>query len=583
MTSKIPSLILIAIVAFVRANWCAAAEPPAPEPGFAREAKPAVHADSFMIVAAHPLAAEAGYEVLERGGSAMDAAVATQMLLNLVEPQSSGIGGGAFLVYFERESGKLITLDGRETAPMAIEPDRFLDENGVPLPWWERITGGASVAVPGTLKLLEAGHRRFGREEWAGLLEPAIDLAEKGFTVSPRLAASIAEAADRGLSRFETTRDYFFDDDGAPLAEGSTLTNRAFADTLRRIAREGSAPFYEGDIGRDVVAAVNASRPGSMSLDDLARYRVIERPPVCAPFRVHRVCGMGPPSSGAITVGQVLGMAARFGSGQGPFDAGSVHLLAEAQKLAYADRAAYIADADYVPVPVAGLLDPDYLAGRAALIDPSRAGGVAEAGDPPRLDAAGRHAPDASAELPGTSHVSIVDAHGNVLSMTTTIESGFGSRLMTRGFLLNNELTDFSPLAEIDGAPVANRIEPGKRPRSSMAPTIVFDAAGEPVLAIGSPGGSRIINYVANAIVAILERGMEPQAAVSAPHFGNRNGATELEAGTGAVDLREALEAMGHEIETGDMTSGLHGIAIGDDGSLTGGVDPRREGVALGR
>lgn len=581
MTTKI--LRTVTLLLAMAGGPASANEPVQPERGFDRESKAAVHAGEFMIVAAHPLAAQAGYDVLARGGTAMDAAVATQMVLNLVEPQSSGIGGGAFLVYYDRANDALRTIDGRETAPAGIEPDRFLDAAGDPLPWWERITGGGSVGIPGTLKLLEAGHRQFGREPWADLIAPAITLAREGFAVSPRLAASVAEAADRGLTRFETTRAYFFDDEGHPVAAGERLVNEAFARTLEIIAAEGAASFYSGDIAHALVDTVNASRPGSMSVADLAAYEAVERPAVCAPFRGFRVCGMGPPSSGALTVGQILGLLSRFEPGSGDFDAAAVHRFAEAAKLAYADRAVYMADSDYVDVPSTGLLDPVYLEDRAALIADDRAMTEAEAGRPPRLEGAVEYAPDAGTEQPGTSHVSIVDGDGNVLSLTTTIESGFGSRLMTGGFLLNNELTDFSPVAEVDGRPVANRIEPNKRPRSSMAPTIVFDAAGAPVLAAGSPGGSQIINYVAKTIVAILERGVDPQSAVSAPHFGNRNGDTELEAGTGAESLRAPLEALGHAIRTGDMNSGLHVIAIDRRGGLTGGADPRREGVALGR
>ncbi len=552
-----------------------------PERGFGRDDKTMVEAGEFMIVAAHPLAARAGYDQLARGGSAMDAAIAAQLVLNLVEPQSSGIGGGAFLVYYDAASDRLTTLDGRETAPAAIEADRLLGTDGEPLPWWQRVTGGGSVGVPGTLALLEQGHARFGRLPWASLVAPAITLAEQGFTVSPRLAASIAEAADRGLREFDRTRDYFLPGD-RPLAAGTRRANPAFAATLRAIAADGSTPFYHGDIGRDLVATVNASRPGSITTDDLASYRVVERPAVCAPFRRYRVCGMGPPSSGAITVGQILGIVGHFPPGEGDFDVDAVHRFAEAGRLAFADRAAYVADSDFVPVPVAGLLDPAYLAGRAGLLDAHRAGGRAEAGQPPSLAPLAARAADPGRERPGTSHLSIVDAAGNVLSMTTTIESGFGSRLMTGGFLLNNELTDFSPVARVDGVAVANRIAGGKRPRSSMAPTIVFDD-GAPVLVVGSPGGSRIIGYVAKTLVGILDHGLSAQQAVDAAHFGNRNGATEVEAGDAAATRAQALRARGHEVEIGDMNSGLHVIAIGADGRLAGAADPRREGVALGR
>ncbi|GJL83182.1 MAG: gamma-glutamyltranspeptidase [marine bacterium B5-7] len=554
----------------------------APEQGFGVMDKPAIFANRFMIVAAHPDAAKAGYEVLVKGGSAVDAAVATQMVLNLVEPQSSGLGGGAFLVYYDNASRTLHTFDGRETAPASIQADRFLDTDGNPLPWWQRITGGGSVGVPGTLKLLEVVHQRFGTLPFDSLLEPAIHMASEGFTVSPRMSASIADASDKGLMDFATTRDYFLDAAGEPLAAGSRQTNPEFANTLQLIARHGSSVFYEGEIAEDIVATINASRADSISLDDLANYRVIERPAVCAAFRTYRVCGMGPPSSGALTVGQILGILNhRAPSENGP-DSRFIHRFAEAGKLAYADRAMYIADSDFVPVPVTGLLDPDYLGQRAALIDDHAAMPEATAGQPPSLNTLTAFQPDNHRDLPGTSHISIIDESGNIVSMTTTIESGFGSRLMTHGFLLNNELTDFAAIASEDGELKANRIEPGKRPRSSMAPSIVLDAAGQPVLIAGSPGGSRIINYVAKTLALILDFDMSPQQAVSLPHFGNRNGATELEEGPFLDNVANDLTALGHQVKRSNMNSGLHVIRIHADGRLEGGADPRREGVALG-
>ncbi len=553
-----------------------------PEKGYGIENKTATRATDFMIVAAHPDAARIGYDILTRGGAAMDAAVAVQLTLNLVEPQSSGIGGGAFLVYWDAEARQLHTLDGRETAPASISTGHFLDDNGKPEPWWDRVVGGGSVGVPGTLKLLETAHLQFGKLDWPTLLQPAQDLAQNGFTVSPRMANSIRSAADKGLRKFAASRNYFFDADGVPLAAGTVTRNPEFARTLELIARHGSRVFYEGEIAADLVDTVNRSAPGSISLDDLRNYKVISRPPVCAPYRKYRVCGMGPPSSGALTLGQVLGMLQDYEFSGAGFTAEHVHLLSESQKLAYADRALYMADSDFVPVPVNGLLDAAYLQDRALLIDSNKAMEKARAGNPPRLMASARLATVNSTEAPGTSHISIVDRYGNFLSMTTTIETGFGSRLMTGGFLLNNELTDFSAIADIDGIAVANRIQPGKRPRSSMAPTIVFDARGNPILAAGSPGGSRIINYVAKTIVGILDLGLTAQQAVSTPNFSNRNGATELEADTTAVNWADQLQVMGHTIRSVNMNSGIHVIHLDTDGVLHGGVDPRREGVALG-
>ncbi len=538
--------------------------------------------DSVMVAAAHPLAAEAGRAVLAAGGTAADAAVAVQTMLNLVEPQSSGIGGGAFAVIWDGADGRLTTLDGREKAPLAADETYWLGEDGEPVAWWDAVVGGRSVGVPGTLKLLETLHARHGRMDWANLLQPAIDAAEQGFTISPRLAASIAAAQEKKLDLFEPTRSYFFDPNGSPRAAGTLLRNPAFATTLRLIAAGGSAPFYEGEIAADIVAAVRTDiNAGILTPEDLAAYTVVERAPICVPYRAYEVCGMGPPTSGALTIGQILGMLEGFDMpGLGPSPE-AWHLYAEAAKLAYADRALYMADADFVPMPTRGLLDPDYLASRAALIDPSAAMPTpAKAGTPP-WDEAAVQAPDTQPERPGTSHFVIVDADGLMISMTTTIETGFGSRVMTRGFLLNNELTDFSraPAAE-DGTPIANRVEGGKRPRSSMSPTIVF-RDGAPVLLIGSPGGSPIIHYVANALVAVLDWGMEPQAALDMGHVVNRNGVTELEEGTEAEALADALATLGHEITVRPHESGLHAIQI-KDGALIGAADPRREGVAVG-
>jgi gamma-glutamyltranspeptidase / glutathione hydrolase len=554
---------------------------PAPEAATGFAEKQSVTADSFMVTAAHPLAVEAGYEVLKEGGSAADAAIAVQLVLNLVEPQSSGIGGGAFLLYWDSAQRRLTAYDGRETAPREAGADLFLKADGTEMEFDEAVVGGRSVGTPGTLRLLETAHLLHGRLPWGRLLQPAIETAENGFEVSPRLAALVRETAPT-LGRHPATRAYFLPD-GEPLAAGSMLRNPDFAETLRIVAERGADAFYRGDIARDIVAAVRGAEwnPGLLSEEDLAGYRIAVRQPVCGGYRVHLVCGMGPPSSGGLTVLQILGMLEHFDiPSLDPLSADAAHLFGEASRLAFADRALYMADSDFVPMPADGLTDPAYLTVRAQLIDRGRAIAEPRAGNPPWRDRRA-YAPDRSMEIPSTSHVSIVDADGNIVSMTTTIEAGFGSRLMVRGFLLNNELTDFSFVAEQDGRPVANRVEAGKRPRSSMAPTVVFDEAGAPVLVTGSPGGARIIGYVARSIVAVLDWGMDPAEAAALPHIGSLGRALELEAGTPAASLRQALEARGHTVSVREMNSGLHMIRIDGD-RLAGGADPRREGIVRG-
>jgi gamma-glutamyltranspeptidase/glutathione hydrolase len=537
-----------------------------------------VSAQNYMVAAANPHAVEAGRAVLAAGGSAADALVAVQVVLGLVEPQSSGLGGGAFLVYYDAASQTLTTLDGRETAPLAATPTLF-QKDGEPLGFFDAVVGGRSVGTPGTPALLEAAHKSWGKLPWGAHFDYAISLAETGFTVSPRLAGLVARDAER-LQRFDATRDYFFPG-GTGLAAGDRLTNQAYADTLRAIRAGGATAFYTGGIAEDIVQTVQNApgNPGVLSKTDLAVYAVKERAPVCADYRDMAVCGMGPPSSGALTVGQILGMLNGYDlAALGPDNAESWRLIGDASRLAFADRGLYMADSDFVPMPTTGLVDPAYLADRGALL----AGpGALESVSPgqPAWDHAMLYAPDESLELPSTSHVSIVDAEGNVASMTTTIENAFGSRLMVRGFLLNNELTDFSFRTHRDGRPIANRLEPGKRPRSSMSPTIVM-RNGAPVLAVGSPGGSRIIGYVAKTIIAWADWGMDVQSAVALPHAINRFGTYDLEDGTAAADQAAALEAMGYEVNLRALTSGLHAIEIGE--GLTGGADPRREGIALG-
>ena len=534
----------------------------------------------WMIAAAHPLAAEVGATILSAGGSAADAAVAVQLMLNLVEPQSSGIGGGAFALYWDESQKQLTSWDAREKAPVLADENYWLDANGNPIKWRDAVAGGRSVGVPGALKLLETLHQKYGRLFWSDLFAPTIEKAKNGFSISPRLANSIKDAAEKKLDFFNETKKYFFNSDNSPKETGAILKNPQFARTLRLLADEGSTPFYQGKIAADIVNAVKTKiNPGILTLSDFANYKVKERPPICVNYRGNRVCGMGPPSSGGLTVAQILMMLENFDLAKIGDSTLSRHLFAEAAKLAYADRNLYIADDDFVKIP-SGFLDADYLSQRAKLINPSAAMKKAQAGTPTGSEFAMLF-PDSQLNRPGTSHFVIADKHGDMISMTTTIESAFGSGVMINGFLLNNELTDFSLSPEKDGKKIANRVEGGKRPRSSMSPTIVF-RNGRPILLIGSPGGSRIINYVAEAIIAILDWKMHPADAVSLGHIVNRNGATELEENTQAESLASELESLGHEIKFRDLNSGLHLILIADD-ELIGAADPRREGIAKGK
>jgi gamma-glutamyltranspeptidase/glutathione hydrolase len=557
----------------------AAIAQPAPEPATARAPKQPSFAHREMVVAANPIAAGIGRDVLRQGGSAVDAAIALQLALNLVEPQSSGIGGGAFLVMWSARERRVVTFDGRETAPAVARPDRFLGADGKPLAFYDAVVGGRSVGVPGVLRALELAHRRYGKLPWARLFAPAVALAEQGFPVSPRLSSLLER--DPYLRGEEPARSYFYAEDGTPKAR---LVNPALALTLRAIAAGGADAFYHGAIAHDIVAAVAAARahPGDLSESDLAGYAAKERPPVCGHYRAYRLCGMGPPSSGAVTLLQMLGMLERFDLARHrPPSVEAVHLIAEAGRLAYADRARYLGDPDFVPVPLAGLLDADYLKARSLLIDPAHdMPGPTPPGEP-RGSHARQWGSAAALELPSTSDISIVDREGNALAMTTTIENVFGSRVMVRGFLLNNELTDFSFLPEVDGRLVANRVEPGKRPLSAMAPTLVFDRAGRLALVVGSAGGPSIINDVAKTVIAVVDWGYDLQAAIDLPNAGNRNGATEIEAGPSAEALAAALTARGHKVRISDRPSGLTGIRVTRHG-LEGAADPRRDGAALG-
>lgn len=544
------------------------------------EGKPVAGKD-WMVAAAHPLAVDAGAKILEAGGSAADAMVAVQTVLGLVEPQSSGLGGGAFLVWYDAKTGELTTLDARETAPMEATHTLFLNDEGQPMEFMEAVVGGRSVGTPGTPALLEAAHRRWGNQNWSSLFEAGIKLAEDGFTVSPRLAELVAGEGD-ALKTHPATTEYFFPG-GTPVAAGSTLKNPGYAETLRKLAAEGSDAFYGGQIAEDIVNTVRAAEgnPGKLSIRDLAAYQVKERPAVCVEYRAHDVCGMGSPSSGGLTVGLILGMLSGYDLAKlGAENPESWRLIADASRLAFADRGRYMADSDYVPVPSEGLLAPEYLSERGKLLAGDDSLPEVTAGSPGWSHAM-NWGQDSSLELPSTTHISIVDKEGNALSMTTTIENGFGSRLFTNGFLLNNELTDFSfETHDEAGYPIANRLEPGKRPRSSMAPTIVLKD-DKPVLVIGSPGGSRIIGYVAKSIIAHLDWGMDVQKAVALPNVINRFGPLDVEVGTPATEMVQALKDIGFEVEETDLNSGVQGIAITPDG-LSGGADPRREGIALG-
>ena len=540
----------------------------------------AVRTHKYMAVAAHPLAAAVGKEILRRGGSAVDAAIAIQMVLGLVEPQYSGIGGGAFLTYYDAKRKQIRTYDGRETAPAAARPDRFLNADGKPLQFYDAVVGGKSVGVPGVVRMLEMVHKTHGKLPWRELFQPAIQLARQGFPISPLLYDRLSK--EKYLPQIEPARSYFYQANGTPKPVGTILVNRPYAEVLSRIAHSGADAFYRGEIAKDIANTVQkAAVPGDLTTADLATYQAKERSPVCGVYRVYKVCSMGPPSSGGLTLLQILGLLERFPlSTLKPESTQAVHLFAEAGRLAYADRGLYMADADFVPVPVNELIDPEYLRDRAKLINPQRALTDAEPGKLPSKQLVWGQ--DNSIEFPSTSHATIVDRNGNAVSMTTSIEDTFGSRLMVRGFLLNNQLTDFSfsPTTP-DGKAIANRVEPRKRPRSSMAPTMVFDRQGKLVMAVGSAGGSRIINYVAQALIAVLDWNLDSQQALSLPHYGNRDGATELEANTSLVNLQQSLEAIGHSVQVVEQTSGSHAI-VRTEKDLIGGADPRREGIVAG-
>lgn len=555
-----------------------AVENHAPEQGTGITEQKLVRAKEFMAASANPFATEAGYEILKRGGSAIDAMIAMQTTLSLTEPQSSGLGGGAFLVYWDNKKKKLTTFDARETAPKAAKPELFLDENGKPLEFIQAVVGGRSVGVPGVPKLLEDVHKRYGRLPWHTLFDKPIELAQNGFPVSARMARSIEQNREQ-LQRHPATAAYFMPE-GNPLKEGTLLKNPEFAATVKLLAKQGSSPFYRGIPAFNIVKTVigMSDNPGRISIEDFKNYQVIERTPVCTPYREYEICGMNAPSSGGITLGQIFGILQNFNMrALGADNILSWRLLGDASRLAFADRNHYIADPEFTDVPVSAMLHPAYLKLRADLIA-DHYGALKDVmpGGFARTQAKGE-----AVELPSTSHLVIVDKDGNVVSMTTSIENAFGSTLMANGYLLNNELTDFSfkPVDE-EGRPVANSVAGGKRPRSSMAPTIVLKN-GEPYLAVGSPGGSRIIGYVAKTLTAHLDWGMDIQQAIDLPNMLNRTGTYELEQNTPAADKAFILERLGYKVQVRDLNSGTQGIVIGADG-LQGGADPRREGKVMG-
>lgn len=552
-----------------------------PEAATGLTEKTSKSATGFMVVAANPYASQAGYNILEKGGSAIDAAIAVQMVLTLVEPQSSGIGGGAFLLHWQKENKKLTSFDGRETAPNKAMSDLFLQENGKPISWIDAVVGGRSVGVPGVLAALFDAHQKYGKLPWKTLFDDAIHLADKGFIVSPRLAKLVSIKFNPGIYKLPAINHYFFPN-GKAIVAGDKLINKPLARVFKAIAENGITPFYDGWIAKKIVDAVQHSEiaPGLLTLQDMRNYRSKERNAVCGDYRQYQVCGMAPPSSGGIAVIQMLSILANFDMSTQAFDdINTLHLFTQSSRLAFADREKYIADPDFVEVPIEGLIEQQYLTERSKLVHLNNDMGLAQAGKP--RDAKNQ-ANDMAYELPSTSHFSIVDTQGNAVSMTTSIEMGFGSAVMVEGFILNNQLTDFSLLPKKNNQLIANRVEAGKRPRSSMAPMMVFNHDGSLKLVVGSPGGSRIINYVAKAILGVLDWQLSPQQATNLPNVTNRNKVTTLEKGTSVTALKDELEKKGHKVVIRDLNSGVHMIEV-SSGVLIGGADPRREGVVLGK
>jgi gamma-glutamyltranspeptidase/glutathione hydrolase len=526
-------------------------------------------APQSMVAAAHPLAVEAGLEMLRRGGTAVDAAIAVQMVLGVVEPHASGLGGGGFMLHYDGATHAIVVYDGRETAPAGATPTMFLAPDGKPLGYREAVVSGISVGVPSVTAMLELAHKEKGKLPWSDLFAPAIAAARDGFPVSSRLAAWIARIPS--LRDEPAARLIYFRPDGSPRKLDERITNPELAETMGLVAAQGARIMYEGPIAAEMVERVRSHRrPGTLSMADLADYKPIKREAVCGPYRVWTVCGMPPPSSGGIAILQVLGLLQPFDIQRDPpNDLRAIHLIAEASRLAFADRDRYVADPAFVDVPVAGMLSPAYLAERRKLMSTDRSMGKVGPGVPPGYVER------------GTSHISIVDRWGNAVAFTTTIEAPFGAHIMVRGFLLNNELTDFSPRPELDGKPVANRVQPGKRPRSSMSPTFVLDRDSRLVATVGSAGGQRIIGDTLQALIGMLDWDLSAQAALDLPRVANMNDATELEEGTPIANQAGALRALGHEVQVRRHEGGLTAIRRKGDG-WEGGADPRRDGVARG-
>ena len=562
------------------ANAKQAREVGEPEAATGYVEKQAFEAKDYMVVAANPYASWAGKNILEKGGSAIDAAVAVQSMLSLVEPQSSGIGGGAFILYWDNKNKVLHTFDGRETAPKAVNSHWFIQGNK-PMRWIDAVVGGKSVGVPGAVKALEMAQKEFGKLPWNTLFDDSIKTAEDGFKVSPRLAKLVALDYHPGLKAFPASSTYFFPA-GLPLKEGTVKKNKKLAKTLKGIAEKGSDYLLKGEVAEKIVKAVNNAEinPGQMTLEDLANYEPVKREPVCGLYHEKRICGMAPPSSGGVNVYQILKMLEGFDLSQyAPDSVEFANLYTQASALSYADREKFIADSDFTNLPFAAMINTAYLERRAESISVDKEWRRKRAGNP-YADA--NVALGTSMELPNTSHVSIVDKEGNAVSMTTSIEFMFGSGIMVEGFLLNNQLTDFSFSPTKNRFPVPNRVEPGKRPRSAMSPTMVFDKEGNLEVVVGSPGGSRIVSYVAQTLIGVLDFGLDIQQAINLPKITNRNDYTALEKGTPIAELEAPLKALGHNVKVVDLNSGLHGIQF-KSGKLIGGADPRREGIAVGR
>lgn len=534
---------------------------------------------TLAVSAADPRAADAGRQILAKGGSAADAAMAVMLALTVVEPQSSGVGGGSFLVYHDAKSG-LATYDGREEAPSSATPAWFLDANGKPpASFNEARTGGRASGVPGNLANMALAHRRHGKLPWAALFDPAIRLAREGFAVTPRFHG-VLEAYRGFLAGSPQGRTLYYQPDGSPKPLGTVIRNPELARFFEEIAAKGADHYYRGAPAERLVAAVRSSpkNPSTMTAADVAAYEARPRAPVCGTYRVYRICGMGPPSSGGPAVYAILKQLERFDlPSRKPDEVKTWHLIAESMRLAYADRAKWIGDPDHVAVPTAGLMSDAYLAERSSLISDDRRMTTAPAGNPPgAMNIA--EAPDS--EVAGTSSFAVADAAGNVAAMTSTIEAPFGSGVFVDGYVLNNELTDFNLVPDENGQPTANRVEPGKRPRSSMAPMIAYDGAGKPVLAIGAAGGATIIAQVAKAMIGVLDWKMSVQEAIALPQLVAMGDLVRVEKGTPLETLAPALEAMGHKVQATGLPLKANGVQLTQTG-WQGGADPRSEGESI--